>query len=57
MYASGEKAARIIRGGGMSDDSNESHDSGTTRFPWAGPAFFGLVLVALAVFFMWFLKA
>jgi hypothetical protein len=41
----------------MSDDNNESHDSGTTRFPWAGPAFFGLVLVALAVFFMWFLKA
>lgn len=57
MYVSGEKAARIKKGEDMSDDSNESCDSGTTRYPWAGPAFFGLVLVALAVFFMWFLRA
>ena len=27
------------------------------RYPWAGPALFGAVAVALAVFFWWFLSA
>lgn len=38
-------------------DNGDSHDCATTRFPWAGPAFFGVVLVGLIVFFVWFLRA
>jgi hypothetical protein len=38
-------------------DNDDSCDCGTTRFPWAGPAIFGLVTLALAVFFVWFLGA
>lgn len=41
----------------MSIDNRETHNSGTTRFPWAGPAFFVSVLVAVVVFFVWFLRA
>lgn len=52
------KSRENNKGGSMSgNESDESCDSGTTRYPWAGPAFFGVVLVALAVFFVWFLRA
>ncbi len=30
---------------------------GETRYPWAGPALFVAVAVALLVFFWWFLSA
>lgn len=29
----------------------------TTKYPWAGPAFFVSTLIALTVFFVWFLGA
>jgi hypothetical protein len=29
----------------------------TTKYPWAGPAFFVATLIALTVFFVWFLGA
>lgn len=36
----------------MSDDV-----TGIDRFPWAGPALFSAVLVAVLVFFWWFVTA
>lgn len=34
-----------------------AEESGETKYPWAGPAFFVSVLVAVTVFFVWFLRA
>ena len=36
----------------MSED-----ESGGERYPWAGPALFTTVALALVVFFWWFLSA
>jgi hypothetical protein len=41
----------------MSAENNETHAAGTSSYPWAGPAFFVLVLIALSAFFVWFLRA
>ena len=41
----------------MGSDNNEIHEDGTSKYPWLGPAFFVSVLVALTVFFVWFLGA
>ncbi|CAG0998450.1 hypothetical protein BURK2_02831 [Burkholderiales bacterium] len=41
----------------MSSSESAAQDAGATRFPWLGPAFFVAVLIALTVFFYWFLKA
>lgn len=43
-------------GSDMSADDNTC-ECGTTKYPWAGPAFFTAVLVAVIVFFVWFLRA
>lgn len=32
-----------------------AQESGSERYPWAGPALFIVVLVAVIVFFWWFL--
>jgi hypothetical protein len=45
------------KGGKVSADEAEAREGGTTRFPWAGPALFVSVLVALIGFFVWFLRA
>lgn len=34
----------------MNGEGNED-----SKYPWAGPALFGVVLVAVIVFFWWFL--
>jgi len=41
----------------MSDDNCETEECGTSKFPWLGPAIFGLTLAAVTVFFVWFLRA
>lgn len=41
----------------MSADNSNTEDCGVTKYPWAGPAFFTAVLIALIVFFVWFLRA
>ena len=40
----------------MSADECNAGECGTTKYPWAGPAFFTAVLIAVIVFFVWFLK-
>lgn len=41
----------------MSADECNAHEYGTTKYPWVGPAFFMLVLIAVIVFFVWFSRA
>lgn len=41
----------------MSADNCETEECGTSKFPWLGPTIFGSVLVAVTVFFVWFLGA
>ena len=41
----------------MSADNCETEECGTSKFPWLGPAIFSLTLVAVTVFFVWFLGA
>jgi hypothetical protein len=41
----------------MSVDECKTHEGGATKYPWAGPAFFTSVLIAVIVFFVWFLRA
>lgn len=41
----------------MSADKSSTEECGETKYPWAGPALFVAVLVAVTVFFVWFLKA
>jgi len=41
----------------MSTEESNTDVSGTTKYPWAGPAFFTSVLIAVIIFFVWFLKA
>lgn len=41
----------------MSANECDTEECGTTKYPWAGPAFFTVVLVAVIVFFVWFLRA
>ena len=36
---------------------DQSSDRAPERFPWAGPALFTAVAVALFVFFWWFVQA
>lgn len=41
----------------MSAQESETGEAGAARLPWAGPALFVSVLVAVIVFFVWFLRA
>lgn len=41
----------------MSTDDGATRESGAKVFPWAGPALFVSVLIAVLVFFVWFLRA
>ncbi|EKD99288.1 MAG: hypothetical protein ACD_23C00037G0005 [uncultured bacterium] len=41
----------------MSADKCSTEECGTSKYPWAGPAFFVSTLIALIVFFVWFLGA
>lgn len=41
----------------MSADEHNTHECETTKYPWLGPAFFISVLIAVIVFFTWFLRA
>jgi len=41
----------------MSADEGKTHEGGTTKYPWAGPALFASVLIGVIVFFVWFLRA
>lgn len=41
----------------MSTDESNTHEGDATRYPWAGPALFVSVLIAVIVFFAWFLRA
>lgn len=41
----------------MNSNESATGDAELTRFPWLGPAFFVAVLIALTVFFFWFLRA
>jgi len=41
----------------MSTDESSSDEYGMAKYRWVGPAFFTLVLIAVIVFFVWFLKA
>ena len=36
---------------------SSTHEVESTKYPWAGPALFTSVLIAVIVFFMWFLRA
>ncbi len=40
----------------MSEDETDN-GTGSERYPWAGPALFVAVAVALVMFFWWFLIA
>lgn len=39
----------------MNTDEGKTHEGGTC--PWAGPTLFTSVLIAVIVFFVWFLRA
>jgi len=41
----------------MSADEGKIHEGEATKYPWAGPALFASVLIAVIVFFAWFLRA
>lgn len=41
----------------MSAEECNAGECGATKYPWLGPAFFTAVLVAVVVFFVWFLRA
>ncbi len=41
----------------MSSESEDTVEVTEAETTWLGPAVFGAVLVALAVFFWWFLRA
>lgn len=41
----------------MSADKCNTEECGVSKYPWVGPAFFVSVLVAVTIFFVWFLKA
>lgn len=41
----------------MGAEVGRSGQDGATRFPWAGPALFVAVALALLAFFVWFLGA
>ena len=41
----------------MSADEHNAHEIEATKYPWAGPALFTSVLIAVIVFFAWFLRA
>ena len=40
----------------MNADKCNTDECGT-KYPWAGPALFTSVLIAVIVFFVWFLRA
>jgi len=40
----------------MSAEECNEHEC-ETKYPWAGPAFFTAVLIAVIIFFVWFLRA
>ena len=41
----------------MNTDEGKTHEGEPTKYPWAGPALFTSVLIAVIVFFVWFLMA
>lgn len=41
----------------MSVNESHTHEGEATKYPWAGPALFTSVLIAVIVFFAWFLRA
>jgi hypothetical protein len=45
------------RGMNMSTDESNSNEYGKSMRRWVGPTFFTTVLIAVIVFFVWFLRA
>jgi hypothetical protein len=41
----------------MNRDECHSDECGNTKYRWLGPGFFTVVLLAVIVFFVWFLRA
>ena len=53
----GKMPALPEEGQGMSANESSTHEVEPTKYPWAGPALFTSVLIAVIVFFVWFLRA
>jgi hypothetical protein len=48
---------RCEKGWNMGTDESNSDEYGMAKYRWVGPAFFTSVLIAVIVFFVWFLRA